>query len=141
MNEAEKQTLIAQIAAERFLNVPDTRIAESLNINRSKLRRLVASKEYLEYVKDLGEKAVAHALSAFKSKMEDLEPLAYAALKQNLIDGKLDAVKVWGEFVGVKDKAPGEGLGSGNLTVILPGAEAPKDIEVEVSNAVQDEEN
>lgn len=141
MNEAEKQTLIAQVAAERFLNVPDTRIAESLGITRSKLRRLVQTKEYLDYVKELGDKAVAHALSAFKTKMEDLEPLAYAALKQNLIDGKLDAVKVWGEFVGVKDKAPGEGVGTGNLTVILPGAEAPKDITVEVQDAVQDAED
>jgi hypothetical protein len=51
-----------------------------------------------------------------------LEPLAFEALKANLEDKKLEAVKVWAEFAGVKNVEGNNQASAGGITVVFPGA-------------------
>lgn len=143
-NQLVKESIAQQIAALCMQGISDVDIAKMLNVTRYRVQTTKKSAEFKEIVVALGEEAARIALNAFKSKLESLEPLAYQALRQNLIEGKLDAVKVWGEFVGLKDKQEAK-TGDTSLTVIMPGApvaQQPKDIEVEVEDAdVQSEES
>lgn len=83
-------------------------------------------------MKDLGDRAAETALAHFKQNLDELAPLAYEALKHNLKEKKLDAVRIFGEFVGANRKEDGEQKDT-SLTIIMPGAPAPeKSVESEV---------
>lgn len=127
-----EQSLTAQIAALVFQRVPAHKIAEQLGITRYRAEKIIKSSEFKAFLKDLGDRAAEVALAQFKSKLEELEPLAYAALKHNLQDKKLDAVRIWGEFVGANRKQENEQKDTA-IQIILPGGLAPeKSVESEV---------
>lgn len=125
-----ESSLIQQLAALSFSGVSENEASKQLGISRYMVAKLKRSSEFSDLVKEIGDRAVEVALNAFRSKMEKLEPLAYAALESNLRDKKLDAVRIWGEFVGLKDKKVEEQKDA-SIQIIMPGAApAPKDIEV-----------
>lgn len=129
-NDIVKDTLAQQAAALALSRVPKTRIGQELGLKPRELDRIMRSEEFQNYVKEIGDKAVATALNSFKSKMDELEPYAYAALEQALKDGKLEAVKVWATFVGA-DKQIEAASGNGTIQVFMPGAQ-PTEKVVEV---------
>lgn len=139
MSAVLRESLQKQIAVLTIQGVPEYKIAESLNISRHRVRTVRKSKEFKAEILSIGEAATAIALNMFKAKMEELEPLAYAALKQNLQEGKLEAVKVWGDFVGVKDKQEKTEQG-GNMVIVMPGAKAETTVESEVIDVTEDKE-
>lgn len=138
VNPIIAQSLMEQIAALSLTGVAEYKIAEQLGITRYKAGKIMKSPEFKAHLKDISDQATALALAAFKNKMEFLEPLAFEALRHNLQEKKLDAVKVWGTFVGIGEKSDGKGDQVGNLQVFLPGAVQPaeiKDVRSEVIDA------
>lgn len=132
MSNPVEQSLVVQVAALSFGNVPEYRIAEELKISRYKVGQIRKSPEFAAHLKDIGDRAAQVALNNFKSKLEELEPLAYAALKANLEDKKLDAVKVWASMAGINDKDGNTVADVGGIQIIMPGAHVEKPaIEVE----------
>lgn len=117
-----------QVAALVLTRVSKVRIQDALGLKAREVDRIMKSEEFQNYVREIGEKAVATALNSFKSKMDELEPYAYAALEQALKDGKLEAVKVWATFVGA-DKQVQNSQGETNIQILIPGAK-PDAIEV-----------
>lgn len=131
-NDIVEQSLLQQIAALHFQRVSSVKIAEELKVTRYRVEKIQKSAEYKTYLKELGDRAAEVALASFKSKLEELEPLAYEALKANLKDKKLDAVRIWGEFAGANRKQENEQKDS-NLVIVMPGAQAPeKSVDSEV---------
>lgn len=137
VEELVEQTQIQQVAGLALLGASEHAIAKQLNVNRYRIRKLMASTEFKEHMHGLSSKAVELAVAAFKAKMNSLEPLAFAALKGALEDGKIEAVKVWAGMVGL-DKVD-EDKAQAPITIVMPGAqpqeapaiqvnvEAPKD--------------
>lgn len=132
--ELIKETQSQQVAGLVLINVPEYKIAEQLGLSRYAVKKILKSQDFKEVMQELGQRSTEIALNCFKAKMEELEPLAFAALKQNLLEGKLEAVKVWGDFVGVKDKQDG-GAGNGGVTVVMPNfGQAKPDDAIEVKS-------
>lgn len=125
-----EESLVQQVAALSFQNVPEYRIAEELKITRYRVRKIRSSEEFKQHIKTLGEEAMTLALNSFRSKVEKLEPLAFEALEHNLKEKKLDAVRVFGDIIGIKNKDGGnQDEQQGPLVVLLPG-QKKKEIEV-----------
>lgn len=139
-NRAIDDSLMVQVAALCFGQVGEPRIAEELKITRHKVRKIKASAEFKAYLKDIGDRATEMAVASFRQKLDLLEPLAYEALKKGLTDGKLEAVRIWAETVGLKEKnAPDQAASS--LTVVLPGASAPMQTVIEVKGETDENES
>lgn len=130
--EVLEQTLIQQIAGLALQNTPAHKIAEQLGITRYKCEKIIKSTEFKAFLRELGDRAAEAALAAYKSKLDTLEPLAFAALKHNLQDKKLEAVRLWGEHVGLNKKQDAEQKDTA-IQIILPGGLSPeKSVESEV---------
>ena len=128
-DEIGKEALIAQVVALTLQDVPEYKIAEEMKLSRYKVNKLRNSLEFKEQMKEITDSARDAAKAGFLAKIETLAPLAYKALKSNLEDGKLDAVRVFVEVVGLKDADTGPKQDT-SITVIMPGADQTKTIEV-----------
>lgn len=129
---------IKQIAALSLDNVPEYKIAKEMNLSRHAVRKLRNSDEFKSLMQELGDHAVANAKEQFKSKMEELAPLAFEALKHNLAEKKIEAVRVFIETVGLKDKEVDKG-DTGILQVIFPGQKS--EVVVPTQSKVIEEED
>jgi hypothetical protein len=125
-----QDSLVVQVAALSFAKTPEYKIAEALGISRHQVKKIRNSEEFAAYLQEIADRAVKNAVNEFKSKFEELEPLAFEALRANLEDKKLEAVKVWAGIAGVKGAEAGDGGGVGTIQVILPGAGEKPVIEV-----------
>jgi malic enzyme len=121
MAEVDKEAIEKQVMALRLAGTAEVRIAEQLGISRHQVRKITHSKEYKLALKDLADKALEDAQNAFKSKLEELRPLAYEALRHNLELKKMDAVKTYVEIIGLKEQREVEKQDT-NLTIVMPGA-------------------
>jgi hypothetical protein len=133
--EVREQTQLQQIVALSLQGVPEYKIAESMDLSRYMVRKVRNSKEFKELMQQEGETALQMARDSFRSKLDSLEPLAFAALKKNLEEGKIEGVKTYVQIVGLLDKKEEKEAADTSITVIMPGAQPqPKDIEVTVEN-------
>jgi hypothetical protein len=139
VNQAEEEALVTQIAALAMVNVPEVRIAEELQISRRQVSRIKGTPAYRQHLKDIADKASQKAVTDFLDKAADLSDLAIKALRKGLEDGKIEAVRTWGEFVGLKSREESKDAGAGNLTIVMPGAAEPKPKDIEVT--VEPKEN
>jgi adenine specific DNA methylase Mod len=138
-DEVIQQTLVKQIAALKLQGVSGNDIAKQLKLSRYAVQKTINSDEFKAELKQLADRAVEGALLAFKSKIESLEPLAYAALKSNLQEGQLEAVKVWARFVGMDDKR--EEKADNQIQIILPGQQEVKTVVSEPLHEVRSDDN
>lgn len=126
--ELVAQTQAQQIAGLALMGGSEAGIAKQMNITRHRVRRIMAGDEFKGIMDELATKATDFAVKAFRAKINSLEPLAFAALKANLEDHKIEAVKLWGQYAGL---ASDEGeKAQQSLTVIMPGAQAPETVQV-----------
>lgn len=122
--ELVEQTQAQQIAGLALMGGSEAGIGKQMGLSRHRVRKIMAGEEFKAIMHDLAVKSTDFAVQAFKAKMNALEPLAYAALKQNLEDGKIEAVKVWAGMVGLdrndeeKAQAP--------ITIVMPGNAPPE---------------
>lgn len=118
-------------------DIPEYKLAETLGVSRYKAKKLLSSPAVMSQLQELADQSINAALNKFKLKMDELAELAFDALKTNLKDKRLDAVRVWGEFVGLKDKKETEVAPQG-ITVVFPGANPEKSVE---SVVISDQES
>lgn len=137
--EALNENLTMRIAAMALQGVNEYNIFLALKdegVTRYRVRKIRNSEEFKSLVREEGEKAMELARESFRSKLNNLEPLAYAALKKNLEDNKMEAVSVYLKTVGVLDtkKTDDKDSGDTSITVVMPGATIP---EKEVPNTIE----
>lgn len=138
IDEVVQLTQIQQIAGLALMGNSQVQISKQLGIKRHKVRELMTSEEFKETMLGVAKQSLDMAVSAFKSKMNALEPLAYSALRDGLADGKLEAVKLWGTYVGIG--AEDDNKTQSPLTIVMPGANAPEAPAIQVVEAeVKDE--
>lgn len=126
----EENALVGLVTALRLKGAGEPKISQELSITRHKVRKIIASDEYKNFLKEMGEKACNEASASFRNRMVELEPLAYAALRENLKNKKLDAVRLWAEVSGAKVGKDNQGDDSpGVINIVLPG-EQPKEKDV-----------
>lgn len=125
MSDFVDGSLTKQVVALSLEQVPEYKIAEQLSISRHKVKKLLRSDEAKALLEEEGDKAIVKARESFKRKLDALAPLAYEALKKNLEDHKLDAVRIFAEVTGLKHKEE-EKQQDATLQVFLPGADPTK---------------
>lgn len=96
----ERIALIPSVAMKRFEGLSEAKIAEALKISRRQVGNILRTKEYDDFLQDIQDQALKHALANFRQELDKLAPLAVLALKQGLKDGKVEAVKLWSQLVG-----------------------------------------
>ncbi len=127
--EVREQTTLQQIVALSLQGVPEYKIADAMDLSRYMVRKTRNSREFKELMQQEGEGALQMARDSFRSKLNELEPLAFAALKKNLEEGKIEGVKTYVQIVGLLDKKEEKEIADTSITVIMPGAtHQPKDI-------------
>ena len=126
--EVLQESLLMQTAALSLVGASENEIHQKLNISRYAVRKMRNSAEFKKLVLEHGEMALSLSREAFRSKMQNLEPLAYSALKKNLEDNRMDAVKVFLQAVGALEQNKEEGAKDTSLTVILPGGNVVKEV-------------
>jgi len=114
-------------------DIPVVRVAAQLNISRHKAKRLMESLEVQSQLADISNRILEVAANKFKSRMQELEPLAFEALRQNLRDKRIEAVKVWAQLVGLSDKKDVEQKES-TIQIIMPSMRQPQDVISEVKD-------
>lgn len=122
MSDELEQSLVKQVVALSLEQVPEYKIAEQLKISRHRVKKLLRSDEAKSLLEEEGDKAIVKARESFKRKLDALAPLAYEALKKNLEEGKLDAVRIFAEVTGLKHKDD-EKPQDAALHVYLPGSD------------------
>jgi hypothetical protein len=115
-----KEALLKQVVALSLENTPEYKIAEQLKMSRYAVRKMRNGDAFKAALKEIGDQAVTTAKESFKAKLDELTPLALEALRHNLKEKKIEAVRVFVETVGLKNKEddkPQDGV----INVILPG--------------------
>ncbi len=126
----------SKVLAMHLEGLSEVKIAEQLGVTRHQLRKITKSEDFLTKVKDIGDKAVSDAYNAFRSRIRELAPLAYEALRFNLQEKKLDAFREYAKIVGlVSDK--NDEVKDNTINIILPGQEE-KAITVESKTVTDD---
>ena len=122
INEAVEQALETKVLALVLNGVAPYKIAKELGVTRYQVEKICKSDAFRAALKTEGDRVIARAREAFKSKVDELAPLAYEALKKNLKDGKIEGVRVFAQIAGLLKEDVNEQQKDTNLTVLLPGA-------------------
>jgi hypothetical protein len=131
MNEVVEESLTQQVAALAFQNIPEYKIAEELKITRYRCRKILASKEFKDIVREIGEDAVVLAKNYIKDKVAKLSPEIYETIRINLVEKRsMEAVKVALKVVGFEQEEEVKQAAT-MMQIILPGAALPP---IEVPN-------
>lgn len=111
-------------------------IARDQNMNRTTVRKIMASHRFRELLEKTSESTLKSAVAQARSGMARLVTESLRVIENKLKEDSLEAVKIVMKGLGV-EKEEGA-VQDTNLTVILPGA---KETSIEVSNEVEDESN
>lgn len=136
MNELAATTQLDQIVMLSLQDMAPSAIAKTLNISRYQVGKVLGSEEYKKRLNEIRMEAIETSLSIYLKDIAALRPLAFKALKKNLEQDNLEAVKEWAKQMGL-NKQKDEGKTDSSITIVMPGAETPeKEIEVEVKEPV-----
>lgn len=133
--------LMKQIAASDLAGfMSKAEIARQFNLSHHAVAKILKSDEY-NLIKDrLSDAVIAPALKQAKISLSALLKQAIKVVKKHLEEDNLEAAKLVFKSMGIGDKE--DEKGDTAITVILPGSEAPKevqsDIVMETNNADQD---
>lgn len=136
-----EQSLVEQIATlalEQIYSggkVSQNEIHKKLNISRHMVKKVMSSSEYAQYLEEINREASSNAVAAIKGRVEILAPKALKALEHNLDEKRMDAVNTYFKLLGILEPKNEDKPVDTAIQIILPGQAAPKDIEVEASDA------
>ena len=121
VQELERDTLLKLIASKEILQLPVVQIMEELKLNKHEFYRLKKSPEYKAVLREISDEATGNAVSVWKSSMTGLIHEAHRALREQLADNNLEAVKIVLKSIGMdaQEKAQGDT----SITVVLPQLE------------------
>ena len=125
LTPAERSAIIPSIATARFAGQSIKDISTSIGIGGTQLRGIINSQEYEDFLKDLQNQSLKHAMSSFRSELDRLSPLAVKALRTNLEEGKIEAVKLYSQLIGaLKPEERAEQQQA--IQIVLPEGMMPK---------------
>lgn len=135
---ALKDAVTKQVAALRISGMSKEEIANKIRISRRQVDNVIKSDEYKVIITEIGESAVMEAKNVLKRRVSELVPQAYEALKNNLAEDNMEAVKVVFKAVGLEQKEE-SAQGDTSITILMPGQQEPKDVNADIE--VEDETN
>lgn len=128
------ELMTRQIASLLVANTPMGEIASKLDLPYNTTRKIANSKAVRGMLKEVGEAALTEAKNQIRKGVADLVPLALEALKKNLEEDSIEAVKVVFKTAGALEKDMEKDAGITAIQVVLPGSESSKTVEVENEN-------
>lgn len=117
----EQQTILDQVVALRLQEFTEVGVSKALNITRHAVSKIVNSEAYKKRLNEIRSEAMAEAASMFMGEIAKLRPLVVKALKKNLENDNMEAVRAWARFAGLEQKPEGAAPDT-SLTIVMPGA-------------------
>lgn len=114
------ESMSKQIAALAVTGINTNQISQQLGITRPQVKRILAMPQTKLLISELGDTAMATAVSQIKTRTARLVDKALIALEHNLDKNDLEAVKLIFRTVGA-DKPPETGPSDTSITIIAPG--------------------
>lgn len=127
-----EENLAAKIAAMAVTGMQCKAITAALikdghELTWRKVHRIMQSEEFKGFIRDYTDESLAMAKATVRSESAKLVKKAMSVLDQHLEDGNLNAVPLVFKVLGVMEPEAEKKV-DGNITIVLPGAEAPKNI-------------
>ena len=119
-----------QIATRKAIGATLRELEAEFGYSRPVINRVLASDVAKAIIKEVVDSAVTGAVSAIKRELADMSDLALAALRDNLKEGSMEAVKTYFKALGMEGQATEAPEKSQQMVIVMPGAKPPKDIEV-----------
>lgn len=134
---AEEQAIEAKVLALILQGNSQNKIAKELKVSRHQIMKICNSEAFRAALKSEGDRMLSLVREKFKTKMGELEPLAFEALKHNLSEKKIEGVKLYVQLAGLlhEEKAIEQ---DSSFTVIMPGAKIENVIEASSQMIVED---
>jgi hypothetical protein len=124
--ELTEEMLQKQIAASLASGVALSAIAKELGINYNKAKRISNSEMVKRTMLEIAEEAVGVAKHQIKANTAHLVEGIMDTIKHHLNNKNLNAVPIALKILGFEEKEQKDQ--PSQFTIVLPGAEAPKDI-------------
>jgi hypothetical protein len=124
------ELVVKQVAALSATGASPVAIAEQLGMSRYQVKKIIASGQYAEVIKDIGDEVVKGAKQVIRSKTSELAKEITRVLTERLAENDLEAVKVALKIIGF-DNSDDKDKGETNINVILPGQSNEQVIEPE----------
>ncbi len=117
-----------QLATRKALGASLRELEKEFGLSRPVINRTLSTDLARAIQKEIQESAVAGAVASVKRQLADMTELAMEALKHNLTEKKIEAVKLYFAALGMDSQEKEKGGTTQAIQVILPGAVAPKEI-------------
>lgn len=134
----EREALLRLIASKEIMHLPVASIMEDLKLNKHEFYKIRKSSEYKEVLRDISDEATSSAISIWKASMTSLVHEAHRALREQLANNNLEAIKIVLKSIGMD--AQEKVTGDTSITVVLPELKQEKIIEVEHGSSSISEE-
>lgn len=122
--------IVRLIATRRALGVPLRDIEKEVGFSRPVINRVLATEVAKSIQKEIVGEAVLGAVVAIRRELAEMSELALSALKENLKENNMEAVKTYFKALGIEQQDKEQNTQQQAIQVILPGAKAPlKNIE------------
>lgn len=121
--------LLVRLVAGAYLDSPGvkvTDIARRVNTTVANVKRIQESERFKEVCKDIGERELGPALARAKIQMSHLSAEALKVISYHLKKKSLQAALAVLKGIGIDQQS--ETVSDSSITIVLPGAEAPKTI-------------
>ena len=125
------QEVTRQIATRSAMGASLRELSEEFSFSRPVINRILGSELGRAVKKEIIDSAVTGAVAAIKRELADMSDLALGALRKNLEEGSIEGVKVYFKALGIEAQETKGPEKSQSMTIIMPGASIPKDIETE----------
>lgn len=118
-----------QIAVRKALGTSIRELEAEFGFSRTVINRVLSSDLARGIVKEVTDSAVAGAMLAVKKELANMSELAVNALRKNLEDGSIEAVKVYFKALGMDATEKFDSNQQQTIQVILPTSpQEPKDV-------------
>lgn len=125
------ELMTRRIASLLISNTSMGDIAKQLDLPYNTARKIANGDAVRGMLKEVGEAALTEAKNQIRKGVADLVPLALEALKKNLEEDSIEAVKVVFKTAGALEKEMEKDAGITAIQVVLPGSDSAKLVEVE----------
>lgn len=125
IEDAQIRTVASMVISGSSIN----RIAQELSTTRHHIKKIMNTQQFRDLVKEQSEEVLITARNTLKAAITERVPELIRVLDKHLKDDNLEAVKLAFKSLGME--AVEQQQASSNLTVVLPGFDQPKTIEVD----------
>lgn len=125
--------IIKAIATRKALGTSVRELSKEFGYSNVVINRALSTEIAKAIQKEIVESAVTGAVAVVRRELADLVPLTLQAVRAQLEDNSLEAVKIVYRALGMEQQEEKQGNATQAIQVILPGAQAPiKDVANEI---------